>query len=158
MKKIVIVLALLAFSLSASAQFYVGGGLGLSYSSAAETVVFKAVPEFGYSFKNMSVGMQVGIGATQDVTQFEVTPYFRYGFAQLGPVTFFGEAFASFGTIEEVSLFAFGLRPGFSVDMGRNLSLVSRFGQVSYSSVGESNDFVFSVDMTSTSLGFIYSF
>lgn len=52
MKKLVLTLALVFGMLTANAQFFVGGQLGLTYDNDTENTTFRIAPEFGYAFND----------------------------------------------------------------------------------------------------------
>ena len=80
MKKILFSLVImLTMVLSANAQVYVGGSLGLHANKTELTLGF--APEVGYTFQNNTgVGcvFDLSYDKTTNVTGFGVNPYFEY--------------------------------------------------------------------------------
>ena len=86
MKKILFVLTIMfTMALTANAQFYAGGSLGLHANKANYEFAFS--PEIGYTFQN-----NTGVGCVFDfsydkatkATGFGVNPYFEYDFLTIG--------------------------------------------------------------------------
>ena len=107
MKKILLMLLVAAFSLTAGAQVYVGGEVGFWRNSDDNHTTFKLKPEIGYNLSD-KWALGIGIGYNHDyygtgehefagitaegnqkVNGFSVTPYARYSFAKFGPVSLF---------------------------------------------------------------------
>ena len=82
MKKVFLTLALMVTTMVASAQFYVGGGIGYSKTKVgeAESTVFSISPEIGYKIdNNWSVGANLEFENTEDVSKtFAIEPNIRY--------------------------------------------------------------------------------
>ena len=78
MKKVFLTLALMLTTMVASAQWYVGGGIGFSKSEALEeeTTNFAFAPEIGYTINdNWTVGAALEVDWTKDVsTAYAVNP------------------------------------------------------------------------------------
>lgn len=107
MKKFFLMLLVAAFSLTAGAQVYLGGEVGLWRNSDDNHTAFKLKPEIGYNLSD-KWALGIGIGYNHDyvgtgdvelpgfdasgsvkVNGFSVTPYARYSFAKFGPVSLF---------------------------------------------------------------------
>lgn len=147
MKKVLFTLAIIAMALSAKAQFYAGGTIGLDVISVhvdgggSDTqTTFGFAPEFGYSFnKTWAVGAQIGYGVTSndgDLTTISFLPYVRATFARAGIVDFFGELAIGYGhqSIEDngVSGTIVGLRPGLAVNFSPKFALIARTNLLQY--------------------------
>ena len=92
MKKFFMTLAAAIIAVSASAQVYVGGNVGISSVKIAggdSETAYKFLPEFGYNIdRDWAVGMVVGWGKGDPVEieehlknaakTFEINPYVRY--------------------------------------------------------------------------------
>lgn len=108
MKKFILTLAAIAavtFSASAQENFYVGGtvGLGVNSGGGNTTVGFILEPEGGWYFnEKMAVGVKLAFEDTGWDTEnhfiFGFTPYYRWAFAQVGNVEFFGDAGFTLGS------------------------------------------------------------
>ena len=87
MKKVFLTFALMLTAMAASAQFYVGGGVGYSKTESGnnEATVFSITPEVGYVInEDWSVGATLGFENVEDVSKtFTVEPYVRYTLCQL---------------------------------------------------------------------------
>lgn len=107
MKKIILMLLVAAFSLTAGAQTYLGGEVGFWRNTDDNHTSFKLKPEIGYNLSD-KWALGIGIGYNYDyvgtgdidlpgftasgntkVNGFSVTPYARYSFAKFGPVSLF---------------------------------------------------------------------
>ena len=115
MKKIILMAAFAVASVAASAQVYVGGGLGFSSDKAAhpEGVEVKAkntikiLPEVGYKLKDKFDGaVKIGYAHGENgsnmmgfdipgdydyANAFILNPYVRYTFAKAGDFSFFAD-------------------------------------------------------------------
>ena len=91
MKKFVLMAVMAVASLTASAQWYVGGGLNLNIDSpknGSSTTKFSLSPEAGYSF-NDKWGAGLALTLNTKPSSWEFHPYARYTFAKSGAVNFF---------------------------------------------------------------------
>ena len=103
-------------SVSMSAQYYVGGGVGFRTGTTTNEVttagiktstdlksnVFSIVPEIGMKLDNkMAIGVALGYAnskseynptTTYKVNEFEIAPYFRYTLATWGNLSLFTDA------------------------------------------------------------------
>ena len=89
MKKFVILLFVLAASLSVKAQVYVGGSLGLWHNDDADRTSFTLAPEVGYELNEAwSVGATLAFTHSKTKVEkiktitngFAFAPYARYSF------------------------------------------------------------------------------
>lgn len=110
MKKFLMTLMVAVFTLTANAQFYVGGETGLWRNCDKNTTDFTLRPEIGYEL-NEKWDLGLGFGFTHNyngstdlddldledgygytkVNSLEINPYARWTFAKLGPVNVFLE-------------------------------------------------------------------
>lgn len=156
MKKILMTLVAAFVSVSMSAQFYVGGGVGFASfdDSNKSHSVFKFVPEVGY---NLDEDMAVGIALTytqgsttaawlltdpdkklnEDLKTFTIAPYLRYSFAKFGPVTVFADGCFEYTHIDndgaKANGWGLGIKPGIAVNLNEKFSFVSHIGRLGYS-------------------------
>lgn len=167
MKKIMFAAALLVASLSANAQVYIGGGVGL-HSITPESVegapapdditTIKLSPEVGFKLDDkLSLGLAVGYDHSKqgDVknTTWSLDPYVRYTFAKWNNVGFFGEA--GFGyqhsekntkvdeaevTTGKTNTWYIGVRPGISVDITSHFTFLTKIGWFGYESWKKDTD------------------
>jgi hypothetical protein len=155
MKKILMTLVAAFVSVSMSAQFYVGGGVGFASfdDSNKSHSVFKFVPEVGY---NLDEDMAVGIALTytqgstadawlltdpnkdlnEDLKTFSIAPYLRYSFAKFGPVTVFADGCFEYTHIDndgaKANGWGLGIKPGIAVNLNEKFSFVSHIGRLGY--------------------------
>ena len=132
MKKILLTIALVAFGMTASAQWVIGGNINLShdnwhnndYVAGTTDNHFSIMPKVGYQLnKDMQIGVQLGwaydyirtyAGDADTYTSTSnvapsgqptiiIAPYFRYNFANWKKFTLFAEAQLTFGLHMESS-------------------------------------------------------
>lgn len=92
MKKILFVLTIMfTMALSANAQFYAGGSLGLHANKTGHELAIS--PEIGYTFQgNTGVGCLFDFAFDKGETKsfgFGVNPYFEYRFLEVDKFTFY---------------------------------------------------------------------
>lgn len=172
MKKLLFFLMLLCFSVSAKAQLYAGGSLGMQVlhvganGVSSTSSVFSIAPELGYDINSeWAVGVSVPIGyqdnGNYNVTIVKVLPYVRATFARVSIADFFGEL--AFGYTNESSEgfglggFESGLRPGMKLNFTDRFALVCRTTLLSYSHYDGANMINFAVN-NAFDLGFKVSF
>lgn len=139
MKKVFLTLALVLTTVVASAQWYVGGGLGFSKQDKATSYEIK--PEVGYKINdNWTVGAEVVFGKVKDTpdafngTTIAFNPYARYTFLTAGEFSMFAEAYASVqnkkpeGGDGETG-FALGVRPGVAYNIDENWTIAAKLGE-----------------------------
>jgi len=106
MKKLFTLAIVALMAVSASAQYYIGGGIGFGMDKvkpeggeSSTNTSFTIAPEFGYKLdENMSVGIQVGFTNSKEegawwggtvvdelkTNMFMIAPYVRYNFFSFG--------------------------------------------------------------------------
>lgn len=160
MKKLLMTLLVAVFSLTASAQFYVGGQAGFWRNSDANHTNFTLRPEFGYQINDKwDIGMGFGFshdynGYSVEVGDLEVEldhvkvngitfdPYARWSFAKLGPVHFFLDMGFGINTYKvkadgdyesdaQVG-WRIGVQPGMRVAIAKHLDFVAHVGFLGY--------------------------
>jgi hypothetical protein len=109
MKKIFVMAVMAAATLTANAQWYVGGTFGLDFTKANKDVdtrtTLTIAPEVGYNLSDKwAVGANIGFNMANELvkfggddagnanetgTGFMIGPYARYTFAKMGMVSFF---------------------------------------------------------------------
>lgn len=142
MKKIFTSFIVLAtLSLSANAQWYLGGGTGFDFISidGATHATFSIAPEGGYNFNDkMSAGLAIPIIFSTS-TSVSIDPYFRYKFVKFGPVTLFADAYAEFGSIASEFSWGIGAAPGLMCDIKNNWSIAGCIGNIGYNNINGFN-------------------
>ena len=136
MKKVILVLALALFGFTAHAQFYVGGTLHFATLGDGDGAVFGIAPEVGYCINDrMAVGTGLGFEFGGGPAIMSIDPYFRFFFADWGPVRFFADGHFNFSAAlsdEGGSGWGVGVRPGFSVGLNDHFALVSHLASIGY--------------------------
>lgn len=157
MKKILMTIAAAFVAVTMNAQVFVGGSVGVASikngNADAETT-YKFVPEIGYNINDeFAVGVTVGYqqGAcsllngtyAQDVTTkaFTISPYARYTVVSSNLVNVFVDGGVGFGSYKDLGTeFSIGLKPGVALKLNDNLSFVTHFGFVGYSTFNPDTD------------------
>lgn len=139
MKKILSLIILALASITANAQFYLGGTLGVSGNN--DNVLFALSPDGGYKFnEKWAIGATLPIRYINDLGDdnfgIGIFPYGRYTFAKASIVDFFGEYFIGIGSIGDFGMET-GLRPGMSINFNDKFSMIVRTTLISYSYYGE---------------------
>ena len=157
MKKILMSLFVAAMAMTANAQVYVGGSVGVGSvklgSHDAETT-YKFMPEVGYNLNSdwaigVALGYQkgactLGKGAyAQDVDTelLQVNPYVRYTAVKSKLINVFVDGGVGFGSYKDKGTqFELGLRPGVAVNLNENISFVAHVGFVGFESFSPKGD------------------
>ncbi|NPD91333.1 porin family protein [Xylanibacter muris] len=118
MKKLMLMIAFMAVTFSASAQVYIGGGIGFnSYkpyhhekADVDTKTTINLVPEIGYKLDdNMSIGLMLGYGHSKEGDLkndvFAIEPYIRYTFVKWNKVSLFGEASFGYAHLKETKTY-----------------------------------------------------
>lgn len=154
MKKILIAVFVAAVSLSANAQVWVSGQLGVNTSKESfdgHTTYkgnnFTIAPEIGYKLSdNIDVALQIGYAhaksTVDDVNvisnKFMVFPYVRYTFATSGNFSFFvdggfGYALTHYcGNDKSTNTWEIALKPGVSYALSEKFGLVAHVGYLGW--------------------------
>ncbi len=142
--------ALVATTMVASAQVYVGGGIGFSSADDGNesSTEFKILPEVGYQLDdNWAIGLQLGYVSAQDgdVTTVSLAPYARYTFCKWDRVSLFADGQFSFAQTDvdggnKVNAWSIGVMPGLKFDITDKLSMVTKVGWLGYASAKEDVD------------------
>ena len=183
MKKIFAIALVAMMTMTANAQVYVGGGVGLltsSYDGNSETY-FSILPEIGYNInEDWAVGIAVGYGeakskvnvagvkVTEKVKTFQIAPYARYTFAKFDKVNLFvdgsvGYKHENFAGVK-TNTFAVGFKPGVAVNLNDKLSFVAHVGFLGYENEKikgddkSTNTFGVALDGSKLSFGVYYNF
>lgn len=139
MKKVFITLVATIMAVSASAQVYVGGGIGLGSTKVGDgdsQTTYKFVPEVGYNFdKNWAAGIAFGWEGNDDTTTFMINPYARYTFVHSKFVNVFFDTtvgYAHNNAGKGTDSYEFGFKPGVAVNLNSNFSFVAHVGFLGY--------------------------
>lgn len=170
MKKFLMTMAAMFVTVVASAQVYLGGGIGLGVTTVdhedGSVFSWKVVPEIGYQFnEKWDAGLSIGFQGVQDgANTFEVAPYARYSVYNAKLVDFFIEGTVAFKHISDddnygdVNSFAIGFRPGIKVKLSDHFDFVGKVGFLGYEHIEHVNSFGFDFDGTNVQLGLLYKF
>ena len=147
MKKVFLSLVVLASSLAASAQMYVGGEVGLWRDYDANNTSFSIAPEVGYNLSDkLAIGLSIAydynyLGNDKKVNAIKVAPYARYTYAKFGNVNLFLDGGFGFKTYkvsvdgesgDAQNAWEVGLKPGLSVNLTSKLSFIAHVGFFGY--------------------------
>ena len=175
MKKFVLSLLVALMGVTASAQVYVGGGVGFWRDADANTTDFTIAPEVGYNLDaNWDLGIQFGYGYAYNKgakgNALEVNPYARYTFAKFGAVSLFLDGTFGINTYkvknasDSMTGWQVGIKPGIRVNLAKNVDFVAHCGFLGYrdadddySAFGE-NGFGFNLNGNNLTFGINYRF
>lgn len=168
MKKFLMTMAAMFVTVVASAQVYVGGGIGLGVTTVdhedGSVFSWKVMPEIGYQFnEKWDAGLSIGYMGSQDGAKtFEIAPYARYSVYNAKLVDFFIEGTVAYKHVSDddadVDAFAIGFRPGIKVNLSEHFDFVSKIGFLGFERVDKVNNFGFNFDGTNIQLGLLYKF
>lgn len=164
-------MAAMVVAISASAQVYVGGTMGLGSTKVGDgdsKMSYKFVPEIGYQLdKNWDLGIAIGYEGVEDGNHtFEVSPYGRYNFTSDKLVNFFLEGGFGFahvgGNGADYDMYSIGIKPGVKVTLSKHVSFISKIGFLGYQQAGEGGSkvkqFGLNLDATNIQFGLNYKF
>ncbi len=182
MKKLFLMAAFVVASVAASAQVYVGGGIGFQ-SSKADTdgakaaTSFSITPEIGYHLDdNWAVGIGLGYSHAKSSSEvktdaFTIEPYARYTFAKWNNVGLFVDGVVGYTnkTVKEdgeddvkTNTFNIGLRPGLSISLNDKLNFVTTVGFLGYKNTDydayKVNSYGFDFDLSNINFALYYNF
>lgn len=171
MKKIFMSMAAMLVALSASAQVYVGGGIGIGSAKIGDgdsRMSYKFAPEIGYDFnKNWDAGLSFGwTGLEGGQHTFEIAPYARYTFMHSKLVNLFIEGTVGYGHVggngEDTDVYEFGFKPGLSVNLSDHVSFITKVGFLGYQQTEvdgvKLKQWGFDLDGTKVTFGVNYKF
>lgn len=150
MKKFLMSLAAAAMvAVSASAQVYLGGNVGVASSKlvGGESITtYKVLPEIGYNLDNdWAIGTVAGWGkgtpvsiedartSSDVVGYFKVEPYVRYTFVHSKYVNVFCDGAFGYTHFNHTgNAWNAGLKPGIAVNLNKSFSFVAHAGFLGY--------------------------
>ena len=141
MKKIFMTMAAMCVAVCASAQVYVGGGVGIGShkdGKADATMTYKFVPEIGYSFnKSWDAGISFGWEGEEDHgNKFEIAPYVRYNVMPDKLVNIFLEGTVAYThdgeDHKDLDGYKIGIVPGVSLNLSKHVAFVTKVGFLGY--------------------------
>ena len=145
MKKFLLMIVVALATLTANAQIYVGGELGVWHDTDADQTAFTLAPGVGYEFnEKWAAGGELKFGMVTDAyTQFAIAPYARWSFfhsdrvrlfLDMGfgfQVTDFDDAYDYDGD-DSVTGFRIGVQPGIAFKLNDHFSLLAKVGFLGY--------------------------
>lgn len=169
-KKWLIFVLLLLLAIPAQAQWFIGGRASIIANFREKSAGFALRPDVGYSFKNISVGVnavidyygytpQEGEKRTSNIT-FGLAPYIQYYFLRLGRVSFYLDTGLEVNryTAEDDAYWRFipYISPGLDIAITDHWSFLGTVGRLEYDSYHRYLNF--SLDGTGFSAGLYYTF
>jgi hypothetical protein len=183
MKKIVLVMVVMLATVSASAQVYIGGGLGLlskevdqlvsaTQTVSTKTTEIKILPEVGYEVnERWSVGTVIGWehSKTGHISEdvYKIAPYARYNFLHSERMNLFVDGGVGYANsketgVDHMNLWEVGFKPGISVRLCEHFMLVAKYGFLGYQEVNQSGykakEYGLDFDTDELTFGFHYIF
>lgn len=161
MKKVFLILAIAAASISAKAQVYVGGGVGFWRNSSDNHTSVNLEPEVGYKLSD-KWALGIGLGYEYHYVGYEnfvignvkpkvdrykalgfyINPYARWNCVSFGPVSFFLDMGIDIGTLktnydendpDDINVaWQVGVQPGVKVALCKNLDFIAHCGFFGY--------------------------
>lgn len=185
MKKILFVIAAVASCMTANAQFWVSGSVGVSNSSSYNSddtrTNWNFNPSVGYALDDaLEVGLGLGIGgssyADDKSFDFSISPFLRYTFLSDGDFSMFlqGNLFldhqkqkyviAGDETVDKDTEYGISIRPGIKYTLTDKFAIVATLGGLYFNhtkepdpSVGPKNNIGLDIN-TGLDFGLVYSF
>ncbi len=181
MKKFLAIAIMLAASISASAQLYLGGSIGLNRNTSENETNLTIAPEIGYNLNSTwAIGGELAYNYKYDdglsTNVFAIRPYARYTyyscadnrvnlFVDGGFGLGFGKAKYAGESSDTVVLYSIGFKPGVSFKVNDKFTLLAHFGFLGYSGgndtakdAGYPETFGFDFSSMNLSLGMHYNF
>lgn len=184
MKKILLTLLVSLVAITASAQAYIGGGVGVWRNDDANFTSFTFKPEVGCNLSNKwAIG--VGLNFTHvysnpeevddddygKVNTLSIDPYARWSFVKFGPVKLFLDMGFGVGVVKEKQTddayvnWNVGVRPGVKVSLAKNVDFIAHAGFLGFkgcddeiSTTPYDRGFGFSLDSQSLTFGLNFNF
>ncbi|MBR5552109.1 MAG: outer membrane beta-barrel protein [Muribaculaceae bacterium] len=176
MKKVLLSAVVVMMSFVASAQVWMGGSLGLDFTSADDEVMttFSFAPEVGYTLNDkwdIAIALNESFVVYDDIfaNSISVEPYVRYTFAEANIASFFVEGGIGIGATElgidgdilgdSATEFYIGFRPGVKVALSEKVGLVAKLGFFGYQHVTDSySNFGLNINNNSLTFGMYWNF
>ena len=185
MKKVILAALVAVASLSANAQVWLGGDLGLGFTKATSNAdtktTFTIAPEIGYMFNekwgvyadldftSVSKSLPDANGKLTAATSFGFDVAARWNFAKTGIATFFldGGFGLDFYNKSRGSIFDIKIQPGVSIAASEKVSFVAKLGGIGFRSannkaqaagLGNKSEFGFNATNSAVTFGVYYNF
>ena len=179
MKKLLLLVFLSVATLSASAQFYMGGQIGFSRNATDNVTILEIAPEIGYDFNEKwafggVLDYQYAFDRGVNMNVFEISPYARYKYAKVADdkLKFFvdggvGLGIQKIGGYDTGFVYHIGLRPGLSYSFNDHWCILAHLTQLGWegatdkatSAYGKKNKFTWNIfNWNDLMFGLYYSF
>lgn len=179
MKKFLTLAVLAIASLSASAQWYLGGTFGVNRNDTDNTTSFTLAPEFGYGFNDTwslggTVAYQYKYLSGLKSNLFSLNPYARWTFARVADdkLHFFvdgglglGIGSTNDGNEKTAVTWNIGFKPGVSYNFNEHWTILAHIGFLGYNGAndaaergGYKNSFGLDFSTLNLNLGVYYNF
>lgn len=146
MKKFYSALVAMFIAVTASAQVYVGGQVGLWRNTDANHTSFNIAPEVGYNLSDKwAVGTEIGYVYDYSnglkTNGVGIAPYARYTAAKFGPVSLIFDGGFGFLTCkykydghesDSYNAWKIGVTPGVKVSLAKNVDFIASLGFLGY--------------------------
>ena len=157
MKKFLVMIVVALATISANAQIYVGGELGVWRDTDADQTAFTLAPGAGYEFneKWAAGGELLFSTVTDDYTKFAIAPYARWTFFNSDRVKLFldmgfgisvtnfdnkvfvdveesGDGDITIEADDDVTGFRIGVQPGIAFKLNKHFSVLAKVGFLGY--------------------------
>lgn len=152
----------------ASAQLYVGGGLGYSKVEVgnADATEWSIRPEVGYTINdNWAVGIALGYTDVKDAqSSFSVSPYARWTFLRAGAFSVFADGAVEVERVkpdagDSATGWGIAVKPGVAYAINDNFSVVAHVGALGYWDLdNDSKAYGLDLDTSDLSFSLYYSF
>ena len=147
MKKLFLTIALMATTMIASAQIYVGGSLGFWDNDDNDKTSYSIAPEIGYTFsEKLAAGIALGYSYTEvedySMDGFSISPYVRYTFLRSGAFSVFADGAFELAKVEpdegdSETAWGIGIKPGIAYGFNEKFSIVAHVGFLGYRDADE---------------------
>lgn len=183
MRKLLIALAAVMVSLSASAQsWWIDGQISANQSKHGDlkNTNVAVLPEVGYNLGDWDVAAQIGLAYSRQKdaawdssihgASFKFNPFVRYTFAYIDKVGFYADLTGQFQTgkffdedvagdqIINGTLWGVGIKPGVKILLNDHLSMTAALGFIGYKRCHDYEFVGLSFDTGNMSLGLNYTF
>lgn len=168
MKKVFLTAIFAVFAMVASAQLYVGGGLGYAKSdfNGVKQTEWSIRPEVGYTLNdNWAFGVALGYTDVEDDhSSFSVEPYARWTFLRAGALSVFTDGAVEIARYkpevgESSTGWGIAVKPGVAYAINENFSVVAHVGALGYWDYdNDCTEYGVSFDSTDLSFSLYYSF
>ena len=139
MKRLFLMLVVVLATVSASAQVYVGGEVGIWHNDTQDKTYLSIAPSLGYEMnETWALGAELKYAYKSDTyNKFEVAPYARCSYYRNELVKLFfdmgfGVAVTKPEEGESVTGWRIGAQPGIAVHLNKNFALLAKAGFVGY--------------------------